>query len=47
MGEMRQYFDAYKEIKKAERIERNNKYEPKLIELGTVKKSMGVYELNS
>ncbi|MCM1003613.1 MAG: hypothetical protein NC408_04655 [Candidatus Gastranaerophilales bacterium] len=42
---MGEYFKAYRKHKKL-RAKRNNKYEPKLIALGAVKKSEAVYELD-
>lgn len=46
MGDMREYFDAMKEIYAQRRVDRNEKFEPQLIELGAVLKSTAVYELN-
>lgn len=44
MGDMREDFDALKEMIKIRRERRNNYYEPKLKELGAVWKSDGIYE---
>lgn len=46
MGDMREYFEDLKEINKQKRTQRNEKYEPQLIELGAIEKSSGVYEFN-
>ena len=46
MGDMREDFDALKEMIKQRRESRNNYYEPKLKQLGALYKSDGVYEYN-
>ena len=46
MGDMREYFDDMKEIYKQRKADRNEKFEPQLIELGAIKKSDAVYEFN-
>lgn len=46
MGDMREDFDALKEMIKQRRERRNNYYEPKLKQLGALYKSDGVYEYN-
>lgn len=46
MGDMGDIFREMKEITKEKRKKRNEIYEPKLIELGAIKKSEAVYELD-
>lgn len=46
MGDMAEYFNDLKEINRQKREKRNEKFEPQLIELGAIKKSSGVYELD-
>lgn len=43
---MAEYFNDLKEINRQKREKRNEKFEPQLIELGAIKKSSGVYELD-
>lgn len=45
MGDMADDFRAYSEHMKWKRQKRNKLYEPKLIELGAIKLSDGVYRL--